>query len=107
MRECNTFKCFFSPKLQRLSVVVTNATGTEWMVVQQAPEIHIRYFTISLQRKACYGTTVIVHRTEPYPGVTQRVEITDFCLGNKTQLLRKARPVQLVQGRVIKHFQSY
>lgn len=71
--------------------MVTNATGSEWMVVEQAPEIHIRDFAIPLQRKACYGTTVIMHMTEPYPGVTQRVEITDICLGNKTQLLRQGQ----------------
>lgn len=84
--------------------MVTNATGSEWMVVEQAPEINIRDFTIPLQRKACYGTTVIIHMTEPYPGVTQRVEITDICLGNKTQLLRKARPVQSSPGLCDKAF---
>lgn len=97
---------FLFPKLQRPFLVVPNTTGSEWMVVEQAPEIHI-LFTIPIQRKACYRTTVIMHRTEPYPGVTQRVQMTDIYLGNKTQLLRKARPVQLVRGCVIKHFQSY
>lgn len=39
-----------------------------------------------------FGTTVIMHMGRAFPGGdTQMVEITDICLGNKIQLLRRGQ----------------